>query len=194
MKTVYQTDAEGFFIGPVQADPSPLEPGVWLIPGGAVEVEPPALTEGQKAQWVNGAWAVIEPPPPPEPEPEPTPEEARAAIEASILTERDRRIDLGTGINVTGVGTIPVSGRPQVQADLTSLVTAAQIAIAAGNTTATFPFRDEARTVHALTAAQVIELYMAGVAWLGAMRQAAWSLIDADPIPADYSDDRHWPA
>lgn len=82
MKTVYQTDAEGFFTGPVAADPSPLEPDVWLIPGGAVEAEPPALVEGQKAQWTNGAWAIINPPPEPEPEPEPPPEEKAAAIRA----------------------------------------------------------------------------------------------------------------
>lgn len=84
MKIVYQTDAEGFFTGPVQADPSPLEPGVWLIPGGCVDVEPPALSEGQRAQWANGAWVVIDPPPEPEPEPEPTPEELLAAERAQM--------------------------------------------------------------------------------------------------------------
>jgi hypothetical protein len=129
----------------------------------------------------------------PEPAPEPTPEEAAAAHEAAVLSERDRRIDLGTSISVTGIGPMPVSGRPQVQADLTSLVTAAQIAQAAGNTTATFPFRDEARVNHALTASQVIELYMAGVAWLGAVRQAAWTLLDANPAPADVTADALWP-
>lgn len=129
----------------------------------------------------------------PEPAPGPTPEEAAAAHEAAVLAERNRRIDLGTSITVTGIGSIPVSGRPQVQADLTSLVTAAQIAQASGNAAATFPFRDEARVNHTLTSAQVIELYMAGVAWLGAVRQAAWTLIDADPIPEDITDDLHWP-
>ncbi|MDG3040429.1 DUF4376 domain-containing protein [Roseicyclus marinus] len=188
MKTVYQTDAEGFFIKAVQADPSPLELDVWLIPGGCVEDEPPALSEGQSAQWVNGAWQVIDPPP----DPEPTQEEIQAAHERAVLAERDRRIDIGTSITVTGIGSFPVSGRPQVQADLTSLVTAAQIAMAAGNASATFPFRDEARVNHTLTAEQVIELYMAGVAWLSATRQAAWGLIDADPRPSDITDDAHW--
>ena len=84
MKTVYQTDADGFFTGTAQADLSPLEPGVWLIPGGCVETAPPPLAEGQRAQWVNGAWAVIDPPQAPEPEPEPelTFEEKAAAIRA----------------------------------------------------------------------------------------------------------------
>ena len=76
----YQTDHEGFFVGPVKADESPLEPGVWLIPGGAVEQEPPALQEGERAQWTDGEWQVI-PPPEPEPEPEPAPPEPVTRIE-----------------------------------------------------------------------------------------------------------------
>ena len=85
MKTVYQTDAEGFFIGSVQADPSPLEPGVWLIPGGAVEIAPPALSEGQRAQWVDSKWTVVDPEPELEPEPDPTPEELLAAERENML-------------------------------------------------------------------------------------------------------------
>jgi hypothetical protein len=81
MKTVYQTDFDGFFTAPVDADPSPLEPGVWIIPGGAVEVEPPALKDGQRARWNGGAWDVIDPPPP---APEPTPEEIQRQITAAI--------------------------------------------------------------------------------------------------------------
>lgn len=73
-KIVYQTDANGYFVGPVEADPSPLEPGVWLIPGGAVEQEPPFFGEGQAARWKIGAWTVETIPlPMPEPEPEPEP-------------------------------------------------------------------------------------------------------------------------
>lgn len=69
---VYQTDHEGVYLGPVQADESPLEPGVFLIPAGCVEVEPPTSPEGSFARWVNGSW-VVEELPPPEPDPEPEP-------------------------------------------------------------------------------------------------------------------------
>jgi hypothetical protein len=192
MKIVYQTDAEGFFTGPVRADPSPLEPGKWLIPGGAVETAPPDLTEGQRARWVDGAWAVIDPEPEPE-APEPTPEEIYAAWTSRVIAERDLRIFAGTTIAVPGIGDVPVSGSPVVQADLTALATAAQIAMAASNTEATFPFRDREGTTHGLSNEQVLELYMAGVDWLASMRAAAWALLDADPAPEDPTNDEHWP-
>lgn len=56
---VYQTNSQGIYIGPVQADESPLEPGVFLIPGGCVEAEPPSIPDGHVAVWVNGAWSVV---------------------------------------------------------------------------------------------------------------------------------------
>jgi hypothetical protein len=97
MKTVSQLDAAGYFVGITDADESPLEPGVWIIPGGAVDVAPPLVPQGQRARW-NGAWALeplpvapppaapessfvpipdpeppVIPEPPPQPEPEPLP-------------------------------------------------------------------------------------------------------------------------
>jgi hypothetical protein len=62
---VYQTDHQGFFVGPVAADPSPLEPGIWLIPGGAVEIAPPPLNDGEQARWTDSGWEIV---PPTEPE------------------------------------------------------------------------------------------------------------------------------
>lgn len=52
---VYQTDSTGVFIGIVEADESPLQPGVFLIPGGCVTVEPPAF-ENKIARWVEDKW------------------------------------------------------------------------------------------------------------------------------------------
>ncbi|MBD8791210.1 tail fiber assembly protein [Pseudomonas syringae] len=34
------------YLGLAQADPSPLEPGIWLIPGGAAVIDPPARIGG----------------------------------------------------------------------------------------------------------------------------------------------------
>ena len=118
---------------------------------------------------------------------------AAPATATDVIAERDRRINEGTTINVPGIGDIPVSGSPVVQADLTSLAQAAQIANAAGNPEAMFPFRDRAGATHALTPEQVVSLFMSGVDWLASVRAAAWALIDADPIPADFADDKHWP-
>lgn len=58
-KTVYQTDVNGFYIGSTEADESPLEPGVFHIPGGCVEVEPPIVGANQIAKWVEDAWTIV---------------------------------------------------------------------------------------------------------------------------------------
>lgn len=58
-KTVYQTDALGIFTGTTTADPSPLEPDVWLIPGGCVEVAPPTPGEHQVPRWDGQRWQLI---------------------------------------------------------------------------------------------------------------------------------------
>ena len=70
-KQVSQLDADGFFVGVTVADESPLEPGVFLLPAGAVDAPVPVIPEGQRAKW-DGAW-VIEDIPEPEPAPEPEP-------------------------------------------------------------------------------------------------------------------------
>jgi hypothetical protein len=67
---VYQTDHNGFLVGETVADPDPMDEGNWLIPGGCVEQEPPALSDGQRAKFADGVWLVVNPEPVPEPEPE----------------------------------------------------------------------------------------------------------------------------
>lgn len=55
-KIVSQLNPGGFYVGPVVADESPLEPGVFLIPGGAIDTTPPDVPEGLRAQYVGGEW------------------------------------------------------------------------------------------------------------------------------------------
>ena len=59
-KTVYQTDHIGIFTGAVKADESPLEPGVFLIPGGCVEVAPPDIPEHKAAWWNGKVWQLVD--------------------------------------------------------------------------------------------------------------------------------------
>ena len=59
-KTVYQTDPQGIYTGETFADLSPQEPDVWLIPGGCVEIAPPAIPAHKAARWNGSAWALIE--------------------------------------------------------------------------------------------------------------------------------------
>ncbi|WP_271105104.1 phage tail protein [Pseudomonas tohonis] len=58
-KTVYQTDPLGIFVSATVADESPLEPGVWLIPGGCVETPPPDPAEHQVPRWDGKRWQLI---------------------------------------------------------------------------------------------------------------------------------------
>jgi len=83
---VYQTDAEGAFVGVVVADPSPLEPEVWLIPAGCVEAAPPEVGDGQMARWRGGVW-VIENTPVAEIEPKLTPEELAEQVKGARILE-----------------------------------------------------------------------------------------------------------
>jgi hypothetical protein len=69
MKQVIQLDHEGYFVGVVVADESPLEPGVFLIPAGCIEADQPQSVSGKRAKW-DGGW-IYEDIPQPEPEPEP---------------------------------------------------------------------------------------------------------------------------
>jgi len=59
-QTVYQVNHQGLYVGPVQADESPLEPGAFLIPGGCVETAPPEAPEHKAAYWNGRAWQLVE--------------------------------------------------------------------------------------------------------------------------------------
>lgn len=66
-KTVCQLDEDGYFVGTVQADVSPLEPDIYLIPEGCIEATPPTLGNNQKAKWSTPDW-ILEDIPDPHPE------------------------------------------------------------------------------------------------------------------------------
>jgi len=56
MKTVVQLDHQGYYVGTTHADQSPLEPGVYLMPAGTVDVAAPVVPQGKCARWVNHRW------------------------------------------------------------------------------------------------------------------------------------------
>ena len=85
MKQVSQLDQNGYFVGVTKADPSPLEPGVYLIPGGCIDEPAPTVPEGQRAKW-EGEW-VFENIPQPEPKPEPEPLTPEQELE-QVLNQR----------------------------------------------------------------------------------------------------------
>ncbi|MFH1813375.1 MAG: hypothetical protein ABIF28_04310 [Pseudomonadota bacterium] len=73
-----------------EADPDPLLEGAWLLPAHATVDEPPTASEGLSAEFIDGAWVLVEDPEPgldPAPEPETALQTQRrltAAIQAHL--------------------------------------------------------------------------------------------------------------
>jgi hypothetical protein len=94
MKSVVQLNEENYFVGLTFADESPLEPGVFLIPGGAIDIDAPIVPEGKRAKW-NGEWVLEDIPAEVSPElPTPTEDDleeiaARVALRASAEAKTD---------------------------------------------------------------------------------------------------------
>jgi hypothetical protein len=68
LKEVIQLNDDGYFVGFTVADESPLEPGVFLLPAGAIDASAPEIPEGKLAKWRDG-W-IFEDIPQPEELPE----------------------------------------------------------------------------------------------------------------------------
>ena len=78
------------------ADPSPLEPGVWLIPANATTIMPPAPQPGKVRCFDGAAWVYTDLPEEPK-DPEYVPSLADLAAEkmAAIQAEKNRARDGG---------------------------------------------------------------------------------------------------
>jgi hypothetical protein len=86
---IYHYNPEtGKFTGQDVADESPLEPGVFLIPGYATDIEPPTCSDTEQVVFVDGAWEIQ---PLSEPEPLPEPEPKLSDMELLRL-ERNKRL------------------------------------------------------------------------------------------------------
>jgi len=60
---VYQHDVAGIYIGTEVADPSPLEPGKYLIPARCTTIAPPDEIPADKAaRWNGASWSIINAP------------------------------------------------------------------------------------------------------------------------------------
>lgn len=58
---IYHYDREtGELLGIGQADESPEEPGVFLIPGHATAITPPAVVDGYTRCFIDGVWTQVE--------------------------------------------------------------------------------------------------------------------------------------
>lgn len=57
MKQACQLDEDGYYVCQVAAAESPLEPGVFLVPRGAVMCDQPALAEGKRYKRTADVWS-----------------------------------------------------------------------------------------------------------------------------------------
>jgi hypothetical protein len=110
-----------------------------------------------------------------------------------VDAEIERRLRMGTGIAVTGIGDIPVQGRDRDMTIFPNLRDSAKELQEAGITAAVLPFRDRDNVTHMLTPTQMLELVSGARMAAQALYSAMWDLKDANPIPQDYTDDSYWP-
>lgn len=169
-KTVYQIAQNGAYGGPVTlsnltGDICPLE-GVWLIPGGCIEEEPPEVPEGKKAYFINGEWQIQDIPL----ELEPTLEKLKNKKWAEIKVKRDQLEQSG----------VPYLGKP-LDSDPVSVqriaiaVQAAQAAIAA-NMPFTLAWTMQDNTAVEMDAAQVVGMSVALAMYSDSLHQTARTL------------------
>lgn len=57
---VYHYGRNGEYLGNGTADPSPLEPGVWLIPANATAIAPPLPYPGKVRRFNGAAWEIVD--------------------------------------------------------------------------------------------------------------------------------------
>jgi hypothetical protein len=55
---VYNYTDDKIFYGESEAQPSPAEPGKFLIPRNATTIEPPSLEVNQQAYWNGSTWEI----------------------------------------------------------------------------------------------------------------------------------------
>jgi hypothetical protein len=85
---IFHYDETGLYVGEGIAKPSPLEPGRYLVPARATDLQPPAVGEGERARFDGSAWQIEQiPEPEPESVPDLTPEEQIEANNAPILAQ-----------------------------------------------------------------------------------------------------------
>jgi hypothetical protein len=60
MVTIYHYNPDtGELIGESQADPSPTDPSMPIIPAFATTESPPTVKDGYKTVFINGLWKTV---------------------------------------------------------------------------------------------------------------------------------------
>jgi hypothetical protein len=88
----------GELVGSAKADPSPLEPGVFLVPQYATTIAPMPAQPGLAVYWTGSAWELRAPPAPPENPPPPTLSQIKDEAKRRVDAARERRLDAGVTV------------------------------------------------------------------------------------------------
>ncbi|WP_233868757.1 hypothetical protein [Paraburkholderia adhaesiva] len=103
IRTAWQCDAQGIFVGETLVQEDPLAPGAFLLPPGCVLVAPPAFeAQSQTARWQEGAWALHDLPSPDSPAAAAMPDDTASPIPPTCVvpTPENRPV---TGTHETAV-------------------------------------------------------------------------------------------
>lgn len=151
----------GYFVGSVIADKSPMENGVFLIPGGAVDFPPISVPEGFKAKW-NGAGFDMEAIPDAQMEPEKTEEEL---AHAALVIKKATRQAIVDAIVVTVSSGKAFDGNEEAQSRMSRAIQTAEIA---GIESTTWVLANNVPTVvtmEELQEALVLSMQAMGAVW-----------------------------
>lgn len=123
----YDPDS-GLYAGSGLADPSPLEPDVWLIPAHATAVAPPTVPTGYQAIWSGASWTLAVIPAPPV-DPPPTLDEMKAGKIAAVVARVASLIAAGAPVEHGGT-TYHVAIGEGSRTDMTAMGTTALATLA----------------------------------------------------------------
>jgi len=126
MEIYHYHPSTGFYLGRGHADPSPAEPGAFIIPAFATEDPPPGYNvDTQFCRFVDGDWLVNDIPDPPEPVPSPTLEELKDARIPTLRAAMNAELALGVECTYSG-GTILMDSGEEAARRLADGLTLAQ--------------------------------------------------------------------
>lgn len=182
----------GVYTGASEADKSPLEKDVYLIPAYATSTPPPPVQANFARVFRNGAWGYVSEASIQEP-PTPTP----VTTSEMVNEERDRRIYAGFDFMGNHYAFDPASKQRVVGA-----ATLAGFAVVAGaqpgdlywhGGSSPFVWIADDNSLVQMDAPTCFAFGKAAAAHEELHIFAARAIKDTTPIPLDYTDDQYWP-
>lgn len=111
-----------------------------------------------------------------------------------VNEERDKRLALGTSINVEGHPTpVRIEGGDKDIRNLQGLALGAQMRMTMGNPDALTTYRDADNLEHTLTQGQIADLFVKAMTHVEEVYKASWRVKGNPKVPHDFRNPKHWP-